>query len=153
MTDLGPVLAKHPFFSGFPEDHLKIVVGCASNVVFKNGDYIFREKQPANHFYIIRHGHVALEVFVPGKGPLTIESVGEGEPVGWSWLIPPYRWHFDARCIGSVRALALDGNCLRDKCENDHSFGYRFMTRLSQMMAQRLRASVIQMLDIYGDNH
>ena len=153
MTDLEPLIAKNPFFEGFAHEHLEVVVGCATNVVFKDGEFIFREKQPANHFYLVRHGKVALQVFAPGSKHITIETIGEGEPIGWSWLIPPYKWHFDARCLGPVRALALDGECLRGKCENDPSFGYQFMFRIAQMTAQRLRASVIQMLDVYGDRN
>jgi len=150
MTDLEPIIAENPFFRDFSKEHIAEFVGCAKNVAFQNGEHIFREGGPASFFYIVRHGSVALDVFIPGKGPVTILTIEPGEPIGWSWLIPPHKWHFDARCIGTVRALALDGNCLKAKCENDPEFGYRLMSRITQIMEGRLTATIIQMLDIYG---
>jgi CRP-like cAMP-binding protein len=152
MTDLEPLIAQNPFFKGFTQEHLAEVVGCAKNVVYKHGDYIFREKEPAHHFYIVRHGNVALEVFIPGRGPVTVLTIEEGEPIGWSWLVPPHKWHFDARCIGPVRVLDLDGDCLRKKSERDPIFGYQLMFRITQLMEQRLQATIMQMLDIYGSH-
>jgi len=100
MTSLEPIIAEHPFFEGLSKEDLALVVGCASNVVFKDGEKIIKEGQEANSFFLIRHGQVAIEVFNPGKGAIILQTLHEGEPLGWSWLIPPYKWHFDGRAHG-----------------------------------------------------
>jgi CRP/FNR family transcriptional regulator, cyclic AMP receptor protein len=144
------VLGEHPFFEGLGERHLATLVGCASNVVFEDGEYLFREGQPAEQFYVVRHGTVAVSTFAPDRGAITIETVDEGEVLGWSWLFPPYRWHFSARAVGMVRALALDGVCLRVKCEKDPVLGYKLMERFAQVVVQRLEATQLQLMDVYG---
>jgi CRP/FNR family transcriptional regulator, cyclic AMP receptor protein len=111
MKTLEGILAKHPFFSRVDPRYHQLVVGCASNVRFNAGEFIFQEGREANTFYLIREGKVALEVVAPGHGSLTIETLGGGEMLGWSWLIPPYRSQFDARAVEMTRAIALDGKC------------------------------------------
>lgn len=150
METLEPILSEHPFFHGLDERYLKLVVGCASNVRFEAGQFIFHEGEQANHFYLIRHGIVALEVFAPNRGSLTIQTLDDGEILGWSWLIPPYQWRFDARAVETTRAIALDGKCLREKCEEDHDLGYELLKRFASILGQRLEATRIQLLDIYG---
>jgi len=150
METLERVLTEHPFLEGLETRHIKLLVGCASNVVFKPGEYLFREGEQANSFYFIRHGKVVIETFAPQKGPITIQSREAGEVTGWSWLVPPYLWHFDARAFELTRAIALDGKCLREKCEEDHDLGYELMKRFSLMIAQRLEATRLQLMDVYG---
>ncbi|GAN35232.1 MAG: cyclic nucleotide-binding domain-containing protein [Candidatus Brocadia sp. AMX2] len=147
---LEPYLAEHPFLKGLEPKHLKIIVGCASNVRFDAGQFILREGEEANNFYIIRHGKVSLEIFTQDRGPITIQTIGEGEVLGWSWLIPPYHWHYDARALELTRAIALDGKCLRAKCEQDHDLGYELLKRFAYIITQRLEATRLQLLDIYG---
>jgi CRP/FNR family cyclic AMP-dependent transcriptional regulator len=144
------VLGEHPFFKGLEERHLATLVGCAANVVFEDGEHIFREGQTAEQFFVVRRGTVAVEIVAPECGAITIETVGEGEVLGWSWLFPPYRWHFSARAVGLVRALALDGVCLRGKCEKDAALGYKLMERFAQVVVQRLEATQLQLMDVYG---
>ncbi|MBZ5538705.1 MAG: cyclic nucleotide-binding domain-containing protein [Acidobacteriia bacterium] len=151
LDSLRPVLAEHPFLSDLSPRHLDLVVGCASNVRFEAGKYLFREEEDANQFYIIREGKVAVEIRTPHRGPLTVQTVSAGEILGWSWLLPPYQWHFDARAVEPTRAIALDGKCLRVKCENDHDLGYELLKRFAQIMEQRLEATRLQVLDIYGN--
>jgi len=93
---------------------------------------------------------VALEIHVPGRDPVTFQTVGEGEIVGVSWLVPPYRWSYDARAIAPVRAIRLDANCLRAKCEADHDLGYEMMKRFAPVLIERLHATRLQLLDVYG---
>lgn len=150
MQTLEPYLAEHPFLKGLEPKHLKILVGCASNVRFDAGQFILREGEEANNFYIIRHGKVALEIFTSDRGPITIQTIGEGEVLGWSWLIPPYQWHYDARALELTRAIALDGKCLRTKCEEDHDLGYELLKRFAQVISSRLEATRLQLLDVYG---
>jgi len=150
MQTLEPILAKHPFFEGLESKYLQLITGCASNVRFETGEYIFHEGEPATQFYIIREGKVALEAFAAPRGPITIETIEAGEVLGWSWLFPPYRWHFDARVVEPARAIALDGVCLRTKGEADHDLGYQLVKRVAQIMMQRLQATRLQLLDVYG---
>jgi CRP-like cAMP-binding protein len=145
------VLAEHPFFKDLAGPHLDIVVGCVANATFDPGQFIFREGQPADHFYLVREGRVAVEVFVPNKGAVTVETIEGGEVLGWSWLFPPYLAHFDARALNAVRALALDGACLRTKCEKDPVLGYELMKRFNQVVISRLEATRMQLLDLYGN--
>jgi CRP-like cAMP-binding protein len=150
VETLERILSEHPFLQGMSADHIKLLVGCASNVVFKSGEFIIREGQPANSFYFIREGQVSIETHVPNEGTITIRTRQAGEVFGWSWLVPPYKWHFDARASTRVRAIAMDGKCLRDKCEEDHDIGYEIMKRFSLIIAERLEATRLQMMDIYG---
>ena len=83
---------------------------------------------------------------------MAIQSLKEGEVLGWSWMIPPYKWHFDARAFDLTRAIALDGACLREKCEEDHDLGYELMSRFALIIAQRLEATRLQLMDIYGNS-
>jgi CRP-like cAMP-binding protein len=150
IQTLEPILAEHPFFKDLPARHLQLVVGCASNVRFEAGQFIFREGDEANQFYLLRHGSISLEVFVPERGSLMIQTLGEGDVLGWSWLFPPYRWVFDARAVTLTRAVALDGACLRRKCEDDHELGYELLKRFAQIIMERLQATRLQLLDVYG---
>jgi CRP/FNR family transcriptional regulator, cyclic AMP receptor protein len=151
IDTLQPILAEHPFLSGLSPRHLELVVGCASNVRFETGQYLFREEEEANQFYIIREGKVAVEIRMPNRSSITVQTVDAGEILGWSWLLPPYQWHFDARASEPTRAIALDGKCLRGKCENDHDLGYELLKRFAQIMEQRLEATRLQLLDVYGN--
>jgi CRP/FNR family transcriptional regulator, cyclic AMP receptor protein len=150
METLEPLLSKHPFFEGLEPNHLKTLTGCASNVHFPGGQMIFKEGEEANQFFLLREGRVAIEVFVEARGPVTIQTLSAGEILGWSWLVPPYYWRFDARAVDEVRALALDGKCLREKCETDPRLGYELLKRFAVIISRRLEATRIQLLDVYG---
>ncbi|MFY7953341.1 MAG: cyclic nucleotide-binding domain-containing protein [Armatimonadaceae bacterium] len=149
MTDLEPLLTHHPFFADLPKPHLDLVVGCAANVRFQTGDYLVREGQEADWFYLLRDGRVSLEIPTGTGAARTIQTLDDGDILGWSWLIPPYHWHFDARAVGPVRAIALDGKCLRAKCESDHDLGYALLKRFAQLLGERLDATRMQLLDLY----
>jgi CRP/FNR family cyclic AMP-dependent transcriptional regulator len=153
MENLERILGDHPFFHNLDETHLAVLVGCATNARFSAGDYIFREGGDADAFYLIRHGKVALEMHTPtGGGKLTIATLDEGDVLGWSWLVPPYRWRFDAKAIGPVTAIGLDGKCLRGKCEDDHNLGYELTKRFAAIITERLQATRLQLLDVYAAN-
>ena len=150
MEDLKRILTEHPFTNGLSPEHIKLLVGCASNVVFKAGEFIFHEDDDADSFYFIRHGKAVIESYTPQGGPIAIQTRGAGEVMGWSWMVPPYKWHFDARAMEDIRAITLDGKCLREKCEQDHDLGYELMKKFSVLIAQRLEATRLQLMDIYG---
>jgi CRP-like cAMP-binding protein len=150
MQTLELILAGHPFFEGLEQPYLDLITNCAANVRFETGDYLLREGESADRFYLLRHGRATLETYAPQRGPITIETIEQGEVLGWSWLFPPYRWHFSARALEPVRAIALDGTCLRGKIETDHQLGYELMRRFAYVMMQRLQATRLQLLDVYG---
>jgi len=149
MQTLERVLGEHAFFKGLERPYLELLAECASRVRFDAGEVIFREGEPANLFYLIRRGKVAVETFAPNRGPIIIQTLGEGQVLGWSWLIEPYRRRFDARAVQLTRAIVLDGECLRGRCEEDHHFGYQLMKRVAHLMDQRLQATRLQLLDVY----
>jgi CRP-like cAMP-binding protein len=150
METLERILSEHPFFKGLEEPYLQLLVGCASNVRFNAGEVVFREGEEANRFYLIRQGKVAVEMFAPSRGPIILQTLGEGEVLGWSWLVAPYRWRFDGRAVELTRAIALDGECLRGKCEEDHNLGYELMKRVSLVMEKLVQATRLQLADVYG---
>ena len=150
METLERIMSEHPFFKGLEEPYLQLLVGCASNVRFDAGEVIFREGEEANKFYLIRQGKVAVEMFAPSRGPIILQTLGEGEVLGWSWLVAPYRWRFDGRAVELTRAIALDGECLRGKCEEDHNLGYELMKRVSLVMEKLVQATRLQLADVYG---
>lgn len=150
LRSLDAVLSEAPLFAGMSESQLELLAGCAANVRFERGVPLLRRGDPADAFYLIRHGSVALETFVPGRGPVVIETLEPGEVLGWSWLFPPYRWHLDARALTVVSALGVDGACLRGKCEADPRLGYDLMTRFSQVLIERLQWTRLRLIDVYG---
>ncbi|MFH1552247.1 MAG: cyclic nucleotide-binding domain-containing protein [Candidatus Omnitrophota bacterium] len=144
METLEPILKKHPFFKDLEQEHLDFIVGCASNVVFKEGEIIMKENDPADKFYLIREGMVAIEI----THTITIQTLQGGDILGWSWLIPPYRYRFNAKVVEKVRAVALDGKCLREKCEKNHDLGYELLKRLTSVFTQRLEATRKQIISL-----
>ena len=150
MENLERLLAEHAFFKDLEPQYLQLVAGCAKNVRFNAKDYIFHEGDEAAEFYIIREGKVSVEVFLAGRGSLIVDTYTEGDIVGWSWLIPPYHWRLDSRAIEDTRAIALDGKCLREKCERDKSLGYELLKRFAKIIEGRLEATRLQLLDMYG---
>ncbi len=151
MQTLDQIVAESPVFEGLEPDQLELIAGCGQIAPFERGDRLFREGDPADTFYLVRRGRVALTTHVPGRGDVTIETLEPGEVIGWSWLFPPYTWHFDARAVEDTGVVAFDGACLRGKCDADHAFGYELMRRFAQVMIDRLQHTRTRLLDIYGD--
>ena len=147
---LGHIIAAHRFFKDLDPSFSELVSGCARNVRFEAGGYLFHEGDDASAFYLIRHGRVSLQIKAPGRQPMQFMTVGEGEIVGISWLVPPYRWSYDAKALDLVRAIALDATCLRQKCELDNHLGYELMKRFVPSLAERLHTTRLQLLDLYG---
>jgi len=145
-------LRRHEFFAGMDPQYLALIAGCARNVVFADGEFLFREGAPAETFYLVREGAVALEIAAPGR-VLTVQSVGAGEMAGFSWLIGPHRWQFDGRAVGRVHAIEMNGGCLRAKCDADPRLGYDLMQRFASLATRRLQATRLQILDVYGHAH
>lgn len=150
--DLGQIIDEQPFFQGIDDNLRTLLVGCAANERFEAGEFLAREGRAADKFFLIRAGQVAVEVDVPGKKPIVVETLDEGEVLGWSWITEPYRATFDARAATLVRAISFDGKCLRAKMAADPVLGYEVMRRFVPMMAHRLASARLQMLDLYGPN-
>jgi CRP-like cAMP-binding protein len=150
IEGMDKVVREHRFFADLDEDTIKLLAGCARNVVFNAGQYLFHTDDPADEFYLIRHGQVALDVVAPGRSAISFQTAGPGEIVGVSWLLPPYRWMHDARAVDQVRAIGMDAKCLRGKCDADPKVGYEMMQRFVPVLISRLQATRMQLLDIYG---
>lgn len=150
IEGLDRLLREHPFFEGIDPAVRQTISGCAANERFNGGDYIFREGGKADKFYLIRYGSVAVEIHVPGRELLTVETLQEGDILGWSWLTPPYKWRASARAVQLVRAISLDAACLREKYEHNHTLGYELFRRFVPVIARRLEAGRLQLLDIYA---
>jgi CRP/FNR family transcriptional regulator, cyclic AMP receptor protein len=144
------LLVEAPAFEGMSEEHLALIAGCAQNRAFTDGEYLMREGDPADSFYVLRLGRVALEIFVPQRGAVTIETIDDGGLVGWSWLVPPFRTEMDARALGTVHTVAFDAACLRGKSDTDAVLGYELMRRFIPVIVERLQATRVRLLDVYG---
>ncbi len=149
IHDITTSLAALPFFEEMPEEYLKFISGCAKHVRFNEGEFVTLQGKDAEHFYAVREGLIAIEIEAANK-TFTMQTVEEGNLVGWSWLIPPYRWHFDARAIAPVSAIQFDAVCVREKCETDRAFGYEVLKRFSRLIIQRLMVTRMLLTDMYG---
>ena len=150
MRELDALIAQARMFSDLEPRYLELIAGCARNERVGAGTLLVREGDPADRFFLIRSGTVALEVHAPGRGPLVIETLHDGDMVGWSWLFAPYRWQLDGRATEPCALVAFDGACLRGKCEADHELGYQLMRRFAANLVARLQATRFQLLDVYG---
>ena len=151
IKNIRDYLAEAPFFDGMEDRHLDLLSGCGDLVHFNAGEFLLKEGEQANNFYLIRKGDVSIESHMPGGAPLIVSKVGVAGIVGYSWLFPPYRNAFDARAVTDVEAVRLNGVCMRGKAESDHELGYQMMKRFAAVMLQRMQATRRQMLDVYGD--
>lgn len=149
MEGLERLLREHEFLKDLSAEQATFLVGCAKNVPFRAGAFLLREGQDASVFYLIRAGRVALEISVPGRGTVQMESLGPGDVLGLSWLVPPYRSQLDARAVEPVVALVFDGQCLRDKLDADHDLGFVLARRMFVQAYRRLERVRLQRLDLY----
>ena len=134
-------LAAQPFLRGMPPGHLGPLAAAASDVTFPAGHRIFEDGGYAARFWLIRSGHVSLDMQVPGEGQVIIDTIGMGELLGLSWLFPPYRWDFGAVCAVPVEAFEFDATAVREYCATDLVFGYEFSQRLIRVLATRLQST------------
>lgn len=148
--DLGHLIDEHPFFQGLEPELREVLVCCAANERFVAGEHLFREGAEARKFYLIRQGQVAVEVEAPVRKPIVLETLSDGDVLGWSWLIPPHRAAFAARAQTNVRVLSFDAACLRKKMEAQPELGFAVLRRFVPIMAHRLGAARMQLLDLYG---
>ena len=150
MQTIAQYLPQHPFFAGLDESMAALVAGCARTVHFRPGQHLFREGQQADTFYVVRHGRVALQVTAPAGPPVVVDTAHDDDVVGWSWLVPPYRWTFDALATEETSAIAVDGACLREKAAADPTLGYALLQRVVKVMSARVQSARVRLLDLYG---
>jgi CRP/FNR family cyclic AMP-dependent transcriptional regulator len=143
-------VALHPFLAGMNRTQLALLTDCAMAAHFKTGQTILREGEFANRLYLIETGKVVLESVDSFGEPLMIETIGAGDLLGWSWMFPPYTWHFTARAVEPTTAIVFYGTLLREYCEKDHSLGYELLKRISAVMVKRLQVAHKQMLSLYS---
>ncbi len=143
-------LLGHSFFTGLPPEHVRGVGALARAVSFDPGAVLFRTGDAADALYLVTAGRVALEIEVPGRGAVVVETISPGEVLGWSWAVPPHRFRFTARAVERTEALAVDGAALREACAADHDLGYEIHRRLLETVAKRLGHTRIQLLDLYA---
>jgi len=143
MKNLNEAITKYEIFRGMKPEHLAMLGEGAKEVEFHPGDVLFREGGPANQFYLIESGRIALEAHEPADGTMTL---GAGEALGWSWLFPPFVWHFQARAIEPAHVIILSGAHLLVTAERNHDFGYEWMKRMVQVVIRRLQATRNQLL-------
>jgi len=150
MKTIKDLLSEHPFFKDLEPEHIEFIVSCGKNVHIKKDEQVFREGEEADFFYLIRSGKIALDIYGAARGRIRIQTLEKGEILGWSWLIPPHKWNFTGTAVEETSVIALDGKCLRGKCEEDHELGYKLLKRFSTVLAKRLAWTRMQLLDVYG---
>lgn len=138
---------EHPFLEGLRPKHLDKLAESAMPLNFEPGQIIFSEGDVANRFYLIQSGRVALEEPGVNNEPKLVQIIGAGEVLGWSWLFPPYYWHFNARAMEPTKAIFFYGTRLRQQCEEDHDFGYELMKRMSEIIIDRLQSTRKKLLE------
>ena len=146
-THLVKLISEQPFFKGLKEDHLQLLAESAMVTEFKAGEWIFRQGDPANRFYLILEGKVLIESEVKDRGMVPIRTFGPGDDLAWAWLFPPYYMHFSACAIERTRAIFFYGTRLREQCEANHELGYQLMKRIAEIVVQNLNATQKRLLE------
>lgn len=148
---LGGILAANPWFSALEPQHFQALLTLASSQEWDGEATIFREGEPADYLYLILEGQIALELYVPGSGRVTILTLGPDDIFGWSAVLPIVGTRTaSARAVQPTRAVAFHSQKLREACEADHDLGYHVYRRLSNVIAGRLSATRLQLLDVYA---
>ena len=149
-TQLLKRIAQQPFFKGLSEQLVQLLADSTMEMQFKPGDWIYRQGDPANRFYLILEGKVLIESEVKERGMISIRTLGPGDDLGWAWLFPPHYMHFSARVIEPTRTIFFYGTRLREKCDANHELGYQLMKRVAQVVARNLNATQRRLLECTG---
>lgn len=143
----------HPLFEGLDEEYMHLLVRSAREETYEPRELIVREGDEADAFFLVLEGSVAIEIFANERGPVTIDTLAAGEVLGWSWLVPPHRWHFDAQALAPTRVISFNAEMVRSSFDSYPQFGYIMMKRFIPIIVQRLQATRIQLLDLYHVHH
>ncbi|MCC6145877.1 MAG: cyclic nucleotide-binding domain-containing protein [Candidatus Hydrogenedentes bacterium] len=149
-ADVEQMLREHEFMAGMPAEFIAHLAQFSKLKVCQPDQYLFRTGEPADCFFLVRDGLLAIEVHHPARGPIFVQTLDAGKVVGWSWLVPPYKWSFDVRALAFTRGICIGGEQLRAACDADPALGYQVLKRFAQVFADRLNAARVQLLDLYG---
>ena len=152
MSEYGSILAAHAFLEGMKAEHIEKIADCTSYVEFQRGQYVFRQGEAAENFYLILEGSAEVELFSAAGGPVVLQKVGSGSVLGWSWLIPPYLWHFDAQVLQSVKALEVHAVRLRGFMAKDSALGYEILSRFIVTVCERLESERMRLVELYASH-
>lgn len=142
-------IGLYTFFKGMPPPMIDALAAETTESSFEPREILVREGDPAGEFFLIRDGKVAIEIFTPDRGPITIQTLGAGEILGWSWLVEPHRWHFDAQAIEKTEVTIFNAETVRSACAADAALGFELMSRFVPLIVDRLQATRMQLLDLY----
>ena len=140
-------LSTHTFFSGLDDSYRKFLSNSATELQINKGGVLFKQGGRADKFYLLRKGQVSVQVPALMGPSLEIQTLGEDQVLGWSWLIPPYRWIFLARAEEDSELLEFDGGAILARCEEDPKFGYELFKCFAALMSERLGAARQKMMD------
>jgi CRP/FNR family transcriptional regulator, cyclic AMP receptor protein len=149
-AELIETLSDHDFFRGLSEGDLAKLADVATEIEFAGGKVVFKENGTADAAYAIVSGAIALELDVSARD-LIVQTLYDGEMLGWGWLYPPYRWSFSAIAIEPVRMIRFEAQQLRTLLDEDCGLGYEVMKRFAGVMTSRLSATRLQLVDFYGN--
>jgi len=149
MKSLTTLLSNHPFLQNLPREQLDALASCAALQSFRANEKIFGKGHAADHFYLLTKGEVIVETpYLPGEGVVGVQSLAAGQPLGWSWLFPPYEWHFSARAVEDSEAIVFDAGQLRSLAEKDSAIGYQLAMRVGQMLNERLQYTRTRLINL-----
>jgi CRP/FNR family transcriptional regulator, cyclic AMP receptor protein len=143
-------ISAHPFFAALTDTQRAALAQDGTAVMFAAGERLFGEGGIADRFWLIEQGGIALDMRVPGRGDQIVETLGPGTVLGWSWLHPPYRWHFGAAARVATTAIEFDAASVRRRCDADPAFGYAALRSFTPVITERLQATRLRLLDLYA---
>jgi CRP-like cAMP-binding protein len=143
-------ISAHPFFAALTDQQRAALAADGKAVTFTSGQRLFDEGGSADRFWLIEDGRIALDLRVPGRGDQIVETLASGTVLGWSWLNPPYRWHFGAVARAATTAIEFDAPAVRRRCDADPAFGYAALRSFTPVIAERLQATRLRLLDLYA---
>ena len=151
MSGVTPAdLAGHTFLRGMADGHLAALSRLCWVAPVRRGHLFFTEGDAAHRFWLICSGHVALDLHAPGGRELIVETLGQGDLLGLSWLVPPYQWQFSATAVHDTMTFEFNADEVRAVCESDPGLGYQLLQRVMSAASSRLQATRVRMLDLYG---
>ena len=148
VKDMSQELTEHRFFTHLAPKLIEQLANCSNNVVFRAGESILAEGHEADRFFAIRSGRVCVGIRAP-QGLQELETLRAGDILGWSWLFPPYQWHFDAEAIEPVRAIELHAPCIREYVEAHPREGFDLVASIAGVMEERLDSARMRLLDVF----
>lgn len=150
FNELASLVAGHPFLQDFTAEQLDRLAQCAQIRDFRPGGLILKQGDPAQKFYLIVWGSVSL-LHAGMKGNTAVQSLSGGDALGWSWLFPPYAWHYNAMSVEPTRLIEFDGEQVSQLCREQPTFGYEFMKRIAEVVIHRLQNTRHKLFRLTGE--